>query len=324
MSEKYILGIDVGATNIKAALVDFQGRPKHFQILLTEKERGPGHILKKLQELIVFYKEKLEKAELLQGIGLALPGSVNDTTGICAFGPNLRWKNVKVSQELKNRTGLPIKLINDANAACLGEYFFGSGRNCSNLICITIGTGIGSGFILDNKLLIGPSGAAGEAGHMVIVEDGPQCSCGRRGCLEALVSATAIVKRTREKINAGHPTLITEMIDGKHELLTTEIIAEAAAKKDELAINILQQTKEYLVTGLTNLVNLFNPEKIILGGGVIHAGDVLLKNLESEIKKSAFPTLREPLEVVPSLLGNKAGVIGAASLFFKKIKTIGG
>jgi len=322
MRNKYILGIDVGGTNIKSGLVDYQGRTDFFQSVSTKKEEGPEYVLSQIEGIIEFYKNIIEKDTILAGVGVALPGSVDSSRGICLFSPNLHWENIEVSERLKNSTGLEVNLINDANAACLGEYFFGAGRGCGNLICITIGTGIGCAFILEHKLFVGASGLASEAGHMVIMVDGPPCSCGRKGCLESLISATAIVRRTREKMKAGFPTRINQMIDDKLDLMSTKIIAEAFREGDPLAMEIMLETKKYLAVGLANLVNILNPEKIILGGGVIGAEDILLNGLITKVKEIVYPTFKQPLEILTSGLGNQAGVVGAASLLFKQIKPV--
>ncbi|MDK2824721.1 MAG: glucokinase [Clostridia bacterium] len=319
MENKYILGIDVGGTNIKAGLVDYRGEIKDFQSMPTHKEKGPVCILNSIIELIRSYQNKV----LLTGIGIALPGSVNSQTGTCLYSPNLKWENIQISQRIKEATDLNVEIINDANAACLGEYFFGAGNKCGSLICLTIGTGIGSGFILDQKLFVGSSGFAPEAGHLVIKSDGPFCSCGGQGCLESFVSAPAIVRRTREKIERGTPTSLTSIENVNLEELTIKQIFEAAQLEDHLAKEIIMETKEYLSIGLANLVNIFNPQQIILGGGVIDIGNAILDGLEEKVKQSIYPTLRDPLKIENAMLGNQAGVVGAASLLLRPIKFIG-
>ncbi|HHV71089.1 MAG TPA: ROK family protein, partial [Clostridia bacterium] len=290
---EYVLGIDLGATNLKAALVDKDGKTKGFQSIPTQKGNGPQPVLDQILDLIFGFKNKLEEKDHLIGVGLALPGSVDVDSGVCLYSPNLGWKNEEVSKKLQECTELGVKLINDANAACLGEYFFGAGKGRGNLICITIGTGIGTAFILENKLFVGASGFAGEGGHMVINPFGPHCSCGRRGCWEALVSASGIVARAKKEIESQN---LKTNLERYKDSLSTEIIVEAARQGDRLALKVLEETREYLAIGLVNLVNIFNPEQIVLAGGVIGAKDILFNGLEKLVKKAVFPGFCPELE----------------------------
>ncbi|WP_159446352.1 ROK family protein [Desulfonispora thiosulfatigenes] len=308
---EYSIGIDVGGTNIKAGLLDEDGKIQLAKSIKTQKEQGYISIIKKIIGLINSYQDNEELK--IKGVGLALPGAVNDEKGLCLYCPNLKWDNINISSEIENSVGLKVKLINDANAACLGDYFYGVGKNSNNIIYLTLGTGLGSAVIIDNKLLQGKDKAAVEAGHMIIEPFGYPCSCGSRGCFETLVSATAIERRYSEKqdinrsFNKGN--------------LTSKMIFEAYRNNDILAIKTIDETKEYLAIGISNLINIFNGEKVILAGGVMHSKEIILEGLENRVKECTYPSMRN-FTITVSKLGDNAGVMGAASLFFKTLKVI--
>lgn len=309
----YSLGIDVGGTNINAGLVNEIGELSYPKSVKTEKEQGYAEVIKKITNLISFYQEK---EPYIKSVGLALPGSVDSDNGICIYCPNLKWENVEISQEIENDTGLKVNLVNDANAACLGDYHYGVGKKSSNIIYLTLGTGVGSAVIIKDKLLLGKDKAAPEAGHMIINPGGYPCSCGSLGCLETLVSATAIRRRYKEKL--AKSTSVTQI---DLEKLTTKDIFLAYKSKDKLAKEIIEETKYYLAIGISNLVNIFNPEKVILAGGVMNSREIILDDLEILVKKDTYPSMRN-FTISASSLANNAGVIGAASLCFKTIDSI--
>lgn len=319
MDDKYLLGLDIGGSRIKAGLVNIKGEIKGFQTIPTNSQCGSDHVLGNIIALIKSYQEQ----DPIAGIGISLAGSIENRTGTCIYSPNLNWKNVAMGKSIEGNTGIPVRLINDANAACLGEYFFGAGSKYKNIICITIGTGIGSAVILDNKLFTGKSGLAPEAGHMVLSKNGPKCSCGRNGCWETLVSARGILKRATGEINAGRNTVLNEFTKGK-ALLTITDIFKARAGGDNLAVEIMSQVKEYLALGLANLINIFDPECIVLGGGIIDIEDWLMDGLEDMVKELVFPSFIKGVSIKKAKLGNKAGLVGGASLFLKEIEILGG
>jgi len=320
MNENYILGLDIGGTSIKAGIVNKWGNLKGFQTIPTNSSQGPDQVLATINTLIQYYQEQ----DSISGIGIALAGSINNKAGVCIYSPNLNWRNVAIGKIIEDSTGTEVRLINDANAACLGEYFFGAGRSYNNIICITIGTGIGSGVILDNKLFTGNSGLAPEVGHMVLIKDGPRCSCGRKGCWEALVSASAIIKRAAVEINTGTSTMLNELTGGEKDSLTVQYIFKAWQAGDSLAVDIMTEVKEYLALGLANLVNILNPKCIVLGGGIIDLDSELTAGLEDMVKELSFPSFKDTVLIKKAKLGNKAGLVGGASLFLKEIETLGG
>ncbi|KJS80047.1 MAG: hypothetical protein JM58_19245 [Peptococcaceae bacterium BICA1-8] len=305
MEDNYILGLDIGGTSIKAGIVNQWGGIKSFQTIPTNSHQGPDHVLAAINTLIQSYQGQ----KLINGIGIALAGSIDNKAGVCIYSPNLNWRNIAIGKIIEESTGLEVRLINDANAACLGEYFFGAGRNQNNIICIIIGTGIGSAIILDNKLFTGNSGLAPEAGHMVLIKDGPQCSCGGKGCWETLVSASAIVKRVAEKSKSGTYTISPH---------TIQDIFKAWQAGDCQVVKIMTEVKEYLALGLANLVNIFDPECIVLGGGIIELDSGLTEGLEDMVKEFVFPSFKDTLLIRKAELGNKAGLVGGASLFLKE------
>lgn len=318
----FALGIDLGGSKIKSGLVDREGRVLEFHSLATQKGKQPELVLTQIKELILWFENRIGKDDHLLGVGLAVPGSIDRSAGVCLTSPNLGWENVDLVGYLQNYSNLKIKLINDANAACLGEFFYGTARGSSYSCCITLGTGLGTAFILNGRLFLGPSGCAGEGGHMVIRPNGAVCSCGRKGCWETLVSGTAIVNRTLEKISNQRAE------SGSIGLAISELsagdVVKAARSGNCLAIEVLAEVSEDLVLGLANLINIFNPQMIVLTGGVAEAGETLFYQLEQRVKQKVFAAFREDLQIKLSELGNKSGVLGAASLWFKQIKTIGG
>lgn len=302
MKEPFVIGIDVGGTNIKYALVNSLGKISFFGQLATRGSVGYKKVLDQVGEIINDLKRK---ETYILGVGIALPGSINTREGICYFSPNLNWKNVQVVDYLKIYTNLPIKIINDAAAACLGEAYYGAGRGCRNLINITIGTGIGTAFLVNGQSLSG-----GEGGHMVIEPQGPSCNCGRKGCWEVFCSAPALVAQVKAKISEGYISLLNP------QNINFSTISEAWLQNDSLVQECLEQFKYYLAIGIANLVNLFNPEKIIIGGGVVESKINIFTGVEEQVKSICYPSLGEGLSICIAQLKNKAGLIGAASLFY--------
>lgn len=314
------MGIDVGGTKIKAGLVDGEGNVLKTKVIPTQREKGAEHVLNRVENLI----KELGKstAENIQGVGLALPGEVDNQEGYCLYCPNLKWGKLEVSARLTKGTGFPVKLVNDANAACLGEYFYGGGKGAKTFLSITLGTGVGSGLILAERLYTGRFGSGVEAGHMVIDPTGYPCSCGRRGCWETLVSAAGMIRRMREKIKSRPESKLAPISDHDEQSLSPEVIFQAFREGDPLAQAVVEETVFYLALGLANLINLFNPYKISLGGGVAEAEEIMSSNLLEQINENVFPTSRGKVEIFKATQGYYGGVVGAASLWLHKIELI--
>ena len=316
MFEKYRVGVDIGGTNVKIALVDKKGEILFSKTVPTRAEMGyeytVGNIKQSIKELIE--EAKIEK-NAIEGIGFGFPGQIDCDNGIVRILPNIPgWINVPIADIMQKEFNVPVKVDNDVRCAALAELNYGAGSGCKNLICITIGTGIGSGLIVNGKLVRGASNAAGEIGHIKLsLHDGPICGCGDMGCMEAYASGPAIVAMAKEYVAGGKSTKFRE-IAGSVDAITPAIVARAAKEGDVVAQRIFQIMGEYIGTGLASVVNLLNPEKIVIGGGVADAGDILIEPLKSALKNRAMPIQGAAVDIVPAQLGNTAGVIGASLL----------
>jgi len=248
------------------------------------------------------------------GIGFAIAGVSNPVTGVLHTSPHLpNWQNVPVSQMIREKTGKPTFLFNDANAAAYGELRYGAAVGTKNFIYITVSTGIGGGIVIDGELYAGATGTAGEIGHMSIDRNGPRCSCGGRGCWEMFASGTALAKRAREKISSGTSSMLLGMVHNELEKVDAVLIEAASKQGDALANELIAETSRYLAIGFGNLINLFNPELIVVGGGMSNMGDRLLKPAFSQAAHWCFPDAYAAVRFVRASLGGNAGVLGAAA-----------
>ncbi len=313
--KKNRIGIDVGGTNVKIALVDDSGKIIYSNSVPTRAEMGYEYTVNNIKQAIYdLLKETKLEAKEIEGIGFGFPGQVDYKSGVVRLAPNIPgWVDVPIAKMIEDEFHIPTRVDNDVRCAALGELKYGAGKGCENLICITVGTGIGSGLIVNGKLVRGASNAAGEIGHIKLqIHDGPICGCGDTGCMEAFASGPAIVAMAEEYILGGKSTKYREMANGGD--ITPFIVAEAAKAGDPVARRIFSRIGEYIGIGMASVVNLLNPEKIIIGGGVADAGDILLDPLKDTLKKRAMKIAGETVEVVPAQLGNTAGVIGASLL----------
>ena len=309
------IGIDVGGTNVKIALVDTKGKIVYSNSVPTRAEMGYEYTVNNIKQAIYdLLKETKLTTKDIEGIGFGFPGQVDYKAGIVRNAPNIPgWVEVPIAKLIEDEFKIPTRVDNDVRCAALGELKYGAGKGCENLICITVGTGIGSGLILNGKLVRGASNAAGEIGHIKLqMNDGPICGCGDTGCLEAFASGPSIVAMAEEYIKGGKSTKFREMASGGQ--ITPYIVCEAAKAGDPVAQRIFTITGEYIGIGLASVVNLLNPERIIIGGGVADAGDLLLAPLTETLKKRAMKIAGSAVEVVPAQLGNTAGVIGSSLL----------
>jgi glucokinase len=253
--------------------------------------------------------------ESFLGIGLGSPGPLDRKSGTVIETPNLGWRNFPLRDLISNAIGLEAELDNDANAATLGEWWQGAGRGVRSLVGVTLGTGIGGGLILDGELYHGVSDAAAEIGHMTIDSTGRKCNCGNYGCLEAYASGPAIAARAVEGLEAGAASLLPDLVEGDFGRITSETVSEAIVMGDTYAADVMRETAKFLGTGVANLINLLNPEMIVISGGVTRAGDHLFDPLRSEVRRRAFRKAADSCRIVPGELGDMAGVIGAAATF---------
>jgi glucokinase len=318
--ERPVLTVDLGGTKIMAAVVLSDGKVLSRNYCLTMADKGPKAVIDRVVFAVngAVTQAQLKTSEFI-GLGVAAAGILDTKKGIVTTSPNLpHWRNVQLRDILAEKLGVVTYIINDANAAALGEYRFGAGRGFDNMIYLTVSTGIGGGIIVDGELYSGADGCAGELGHMTIEVDGPQCHCGNFGCLEALASGWAVAREAKTRINQGEKSSIIELVDGRLESITAETVAVAARRGDQLAANIVRDAANYLGVGLANLVNIFNPELIVIGGGLSKMGNMLLKPARKVLKERAFTLPARTVRLVRARLGSNAGIIGAAAYVFEQ------
>ena len=316
---KYYVGIDLGGTNIVAGVVN-----ENYEIVAkaktpTNRPRPADEIC---ADMVKVVKEAVEKAGLtladIEAVGLGSPGMINSDEGIIVYANNLDFYDVKVGEILGKALGKPIYAENDANAAAYGEFVAGSAKGANTAVCITLGTGVGGGIVIDGKIYSGSNYAGGEIGHIVIEVDGAPCSCGRKGCFEAYSSATGLIRMTKEAMDANPDSLMHEMAkeDGH---VSGRLSFNAMRAGDAAAKAVCDKYIKYLAAGIANVINIFQPEVLCIGGGVCNEGDALLLPLK-ELVASEIYTKRgdDNSKIVIASLGNDAGIIGAAFLGLQK------
>jgi len=310
-----LLAIDLGGTKIATALVSWEGHILCQENIPTLAEEGVQAVVGRLLAALdrVMGKASVPLSSLTS-VAIAAAGAIDIEKGIVTSSPNLPgWQDVPLKDMIQTAVGLETFLINDASAAALGEHRFGAGRGVNNLIYVTVSTGIGGGIILDGKLYNGVSGSAGEVGHMTIDAHGPRCNCGNIGCLELLASGKAVAREAQRLIAQGSRTRIMELAEGELENITAITVATAARQGDALASAIISRAATYLGIGIVNLVNIFNPEMIIIGGGLARMGDLLLIPVRKAVAERAFQLPAQRVSIVPSQLGENAGLLGAVA-----------
>lgn len=317
----HVLGIDLGGTNILGGIVDETGTVVAEGTEPTEADLGGGILM---QKLIAVAQSLVEApppdVESVAAIGIGSPGCVDPRRGVVvseAFNiPG--WKGMDIAQRMTDATGVPTFVDNDVNTAALGETWFGAGKCVRDLICITIGTGIGGGLVFDRKVHHGARFFAGEIGHSTVVLDGRPCLCGSLGCLEAYASGPALGRRAQELARRGLAPAIVEAAGNPHEI-TAQDVAAAAAAGDQAAVGIFLDAGRYIGAVLANLVNVLNPEMVVVGGRVARAGELLLAPLRREIYRRALDVVTKDLQVVPAQLGDRAVLVGAAALALEHV-----
>jgi len=309
-----VLAIDLGGTKIAAALISPDNRVIDKTHSLTLVSEGLQAVTSRIFSMIDrLLSEGNTGSAQLDGIAIAAAGAIDTDKGLITSSPNLPgWINVPLRDIVSKRYGIYTCLLNDANAAALAEHRLGAGRGTTNLIYLTVSTGIGGGIIVNGELYSGTSGCAGELGHMTIDANGPECNCGNRGCLEALASGTAVANEAKRRIKEGDCSLLTDIVSGDLEGITAEKVAMAAHSGDRLAMEVISRAAGYLGVGMVNLVNIFNPEMIIIGGGLSKMGELLLEPARQVVEQRAFPLCAGTVRIVTAELGDDAGVLGAA------------
>ncbi|MCA1058070.1 ROK family glucokinase [Rossellomorea aquimaris] len=322
MKEKWLVGVDLGGTTTKIAFLSKYGELLHKWEIPTDKSENGKNIIVNIAKAIDKKLEELDQnKDKLVGIGMGAPGPVDTSKGIIYEAVNLGWENnTPLKDLLEVETGLHAVIDNDANCAALGEMWKGAGDGAKDLVCVTLGTGVGGGVITNGDIVHGVKGAGGEIGHITVVpEGGFQCNCGKTGCLETVASATGVVRLANEKLDAVSDDSSLRKLRDSHGSINAKDIFDAARENDELALAVIDQLAFYLGLSLANLGNGLNPEKIVIGGGVSKAGDILLEPVVKFFKKFSFPTVRTSTNLSIATLGNDAGVIGAAWLVKNKI-----
>ena len=306
---KLIFAADLGGTHLRAATVDQQGRIHARFKQNTPQAKDANAIV----DAIVAAVHEFQKAAEISAVSLVVPGTVKVEEGVVVKAPNLPCLDgFRLAAALTEQLHLPAILENDANAAAVGEMWQGAAVGCKTIICVTLGTGVGGGIILDGKLWRGVDGSAAEIGHMCVDPfGGVACTCGSRGCLEVFASATAIVRMTREA-SPRYPDSVLHCREDR----TAEMIFDAGQQGDELALEIFRRMGVYLGIGLANLINILNPEIIVIGGGVVNGWDLFEKHMHHEVEERAFPLLR--VKIVRAKCGDDAGLLGAARLAFRE------
>jgi glucokinase len=313
-----VVAIDLGGTKIALGVVSRQ-----YQVLArahypTPAEAGADSVIQRITSAIGQITASANTtSSQLGGISIAAAGAIDSRRGIITLSPNLSgWRDIPLGSIIEDRLGIRTWLLNDANAAALGEHHLGAGRGVGSLIYLAVGTGIGGAIIIDGKLYTGACGSAGEIGHMAIDTNGPKCECGNIGCLEQLAAGKAIAREVKERLGSGERSTLTEAVAGKIENITAKEVAVAAQKGDPLAGEVINSAATYLGIGMVNLVNIFNPEMIVIGGGVAKMGDLLLNPARRVVMERAFPESVAAVRIVTTELGDDAGLLGAAHFAF--------
>ncbi len=315
--KKKAIGIDLGGTETKIGLLNSDGDILKKQIITTNVENGFKNVIAKIGYVVleILKNENLPKEEIL-GIGVGSPGSVDRHTGMVLFSPNFPdWQYAPLTEYLEETTNIKSFVENDANAFALGEWAFGKHRRCKNIIGITLGTGVGGGVIINNQLLVGANGFAAELGHMIVQPEGPLCGCGSHGCIESYASAPSIVRQAKEYYKK-YPESYLFKIDK----LSAKDIFDAARNNELVSKLVTDKVTTMLAIGISNYVHIFNPEYVIIGGGVSKAGDILLKTLIEKTSRYLWPSFKDTFNIELSNLVEDAGIKGAASIVYFRNK----
>lgn len=317
---RWVVGVDIGGTNVVVGLVPAEGGPpaalrNRATASLGHQDQVVAHVRRMIDDVIADGMRAVGGEAEVLGIGIGSPGPLDLERGVVLDAFNLGWKDFALRDGLSEATGLPASLDNDANCATWGEYWQGAGRGVRNLVGVTLGTGIGGGLILDGRLVHGSSASAGEIGHMTIDFTGRRCKCGNYGCLEAYASGPNIAARAREGVEAGAESTLLDLAGGDAERITAVTVYEALLQGDAFAREVMIETAKILGAGIANVVNVLNPEMVVIVGGVTRAGESLLAPVRAEVRRRAFRSAERVCRIVPGNLPETAGVIGAAGLF---------
>lgn len=311
------VGCDLGGTNIKAGLVDIDtGSVLISKSIPTLAREGPEEVLKRMATLIsgLIDERQIDQKEI-GGLGISAPGVIDLDTNTTIFLPNLytEWRNVPVGEQMKSYLGLEVAMLNDVRAITYGEWAFGAGKGVDSMACFAVGTGVGGGLVVNNQLVLGFGGTAGELGHQTVDLNGPLCGCGNYGCIEVFASGPAIAAEAGRGIRQGWSTKILELIDNDLNQLTPKVVAEAARMGDAFALEVWNRAGTYLGVGIANILTCVGVKRVVIGGGVGKAGDLLLDPIKKVVNERVFLMPKEKVEFVTAKLGNDAGTVGMAA-----------
>lgn len=309
------IGVDLGGTNITAGIVTSEGEILHKLTTLTKAYRPPEEVI---ADIVMLIKKVLNEhgvdAKQIKSIGVGSPGAIDDDNGIVIFTGNLNWVNINLKEKLEEAFNIPSFVSNDANVATLAENLFGAGKKRKSIFLITLGTGVGAGYVLDGKIQSGFHGVGAELGHMIIEPEGILCTCGNRGCFERYASASAIIKRGIDAMKADPQGQIALRANYDICNMTAKLVIDLAKENDKVALKIFEDYTRFLAYGIVNIINFIDPEVIILGGGVSRAGDFLLESVKEKVASRIFCKQAPYSKILLSEMGNEAGIIGAAML----------
>lgn len=315
-TQRYRVGVDLGGTKILVAVVDAENKVRGEAKQATRAEEGQDAVI---ERIVATVRKALDDADAklsaVEALGVGAPGATDFATGVVHYAANLGWHDVPLAERLQSHLGAPVFVDNDVNVGTLAEYLLGAGQGVQHLAAMFVGTGIGGGLVVNGQLYRGFRGAAGEIGHMAVVPDGPLCGCGRRGCLEAVASRTAIEREVQAALDAGRPSVLRDLIAAsKRGRLTSGIIAKALEQKDPLMEDVINRVQRFLAMGVANLVNILDPEVVVMGGGVVES---LGKDFVEAVARAARTDFlakkdAERVRIVPASLGDQAGAVGAA------------
>ena len=314
--ENFVVGIDIGGTKLATVVADVSGKIISKVREPTHADKGPEYALQLLIDMVY---QTIKQAELelkdISAIGVSCGGPLDTKTGIVYSPPNLPgWVAFPLKERLENEFRIPVKIENDANACALAEYRFGGGIGYESVLYMTMSTGIGGGIVLNGQIYHGANDSAGEVGHQILLPDGPLCGCGKRGCLEALCSGPAIARRAKAAIEVESHSVILELVDGDIDAVRSEHVLDAAKKGDILALKLVDETAYYMGWGIANVVNILNPDIVLLGTIAIAAGDLLLDPIRKTVSSFAMTRPAEAVTIMPAQLGESLGDLAAVSL----------
>lgn len=319
---RHAIGVDLGGTKIGLGIVDSTGKILNYRKIKTHVQEGP----KAVEDQILSEIQSLQKESglLFEGVGIGIAGQIHPQTGEVIFAPNLNWKHIPLKKNLKKALHLPVFAINDVRAITWGEWLYGAGQGCQDILCIFIGTGIGGGVVSGGHFLTGCSHTLGEIGHTTVNFNGPLCTCGNHGCLEAYAGGWGITARAKEMILSEEQQSMKDpllaLVGGNVDHLTSKEIVKAYHQKDPLANRVIVQATQAFIAGCISLIHAFNPCRLILGGGLLDGYPELVELVDQGIKKYGLKAATQPLTVVRAKLGAEAGVIGSAAVVFNSLK----